>query len=697
MHTLLNPQSVCLVGASADPRKLAGKTLARLEQHGFPGRIHLVNPQHARIGARVSHRSIADVGEPVDVALISLPAAAVPTAVRECGAAAVGYVVVISSGFGEDARSGTLAQELADAVAESGVRLVGPNCEGIWSVPASMALTFGSAADRPQLIPGPISLISQSGSIGAACLRLLQDAGVGCRYFVSSGNESDLTAMDYLEYLVDEGGSDVIAMFVEGFRDGHRLRDIAARANAGGTRLLALCSGASELGRIATASHTGRISSASAVYRDLLAAAGVVQVGSFTDFVEAIKVGELRGLPLSAHAGSGVGVVALSGGSRALLADACASHEVPMARFSARTESALDAVLPRFGFSKNPTDLTGEIASDEGLFAEVIRTVIDDEHTEAVVVQYANAADSQVANHMDLYADLARTYDCPLVVSTLGGVSPASEARLRGIGVVCARDPGQAVRQLSWLYKWRDAAERKPQAAEAEAPEVFPGIPFAPSTSWADQVGLLELVGIPVPAWQICDGDVPLNLRYPVVLKAPPEYEAHKTEAGLVFLGIGNPEELLAALAQFRSRVRIGTPALVQEMAEGQLEVLMTVRRDPDFGPLLVIGAGGVTTEWQRDVVHVQLPASESNIERALRRLRLWPLLQPFRGRPACDVPALVQAACRLGQTYLSCFPDGSEIEINPLLVGPIGSGVVAVDVLYSGPRNPRQPHAGDS
>jgi acyl-CoA synthetase (NDP forming) len=686
LEHLLSPRSVCIIGASPKPSNLANRTLSRLLQHGYIKPIHLVNPRYQSIDDRPCYASVADIGSRVDVALIALPAAKVPNAIRECDAAGIRFVVVISSGFGEDADANVVSSELASAIEQSSARLVGPNCEGIWSLPANMALTFGSAAERPALIPGPISVISQSGSIGAACMRELQDAGIGCRYFVSSGNESDLTTMDYLEFMVDEGGSQTIAMFAEGFRDGHRLRAIARRASATGIRLIALCAGASEMGRLATASHTGRIATAATVYRDLLLQAGVLQVATFANFVDAIKIAA-NGIPPQRVAEptdrNGVAIVAMSGGSRALLADSCADFGVPLSQYSESTEVALDSLLPRFGYSKNPTDLTGQVISDTALFSEVLRKVIDDDYSEALLVQYANGAERHLTAQLDVFSELAGRAAKPIVVSLLGSVDQEIEVRLRSSGVVCAGDPQTAVQYLSWLYCWRTFAE------ESGAPPARP----APSTetlqldSWSSCMRVLTEAGIGVPAWRIISGMAEPELAgigYPVALKALPGTSEHKTEEGLVFLGLRNWQDVIDAFSRFRDRVPVGTPALIQEMAPASVEALLSVREDPDFGPILAIGSGGIYTERLNDLAYVQLPSTESEILSALRRRRIWDLLQPIRGRTAMDVPALVTAAQRLGEAYLSRMPAGSEFEVNPLMVGATGAGVLAVDVLFN-------------
>lgn len=696
--SLMSPESVVIVGASADSRRLAGRPLVRMRQHGFPGEILLVNPRHDEIAGTPCYPSVAALPHPVDVALVIVPAQAVPGVIEECGDRGIPNAVILSSGFEDRDEGARLTGRLAAAAHAGGVRLVGPNCEGMWNIPGHLALTFGSAADRAELLAGGVSVLSQSGSLGGACMRELQDRGIGCRYFVSTGNETDLTTMDFLEFLIDEGGSSVVALFVEALADGHRLRAIGRKAAARGVRIVMLRAGQSELGKQATLSHTGRMSSAGAVYRDLLRQAGVVEVGTFADLVNATEVAALCPvLPALGEAGgrTGVGVLAMSGGSRALIADSCGERDVPMAEFTEATETRLRELLPEFGYARNPTDVTGQIVSDPEMFTAVAGTVMADPMTTALFVQYANGAERQVAAHAPVLADLQRHTGKPVVAGLLGTVVPEVAALLRDARIVHAGDPDDAVRCLSWLHGFA----RRPVGEVPHRPATSASGPLA--TDWQGRMDLLASAEIGVPRWVIVPaGADPAAhvdaLRFPLVAKALPEAGEHKTDRGLVALDLRTAAQLDDAVGELRAKLADGAGVLVQEMCPGGLELLVAVRRDPDFGPLLAIGAGGVLTEWLADVRHVQLPATAGEIERALDRLRVRTLFEPHRGTPRRDLAAFVAAVHRLGEVYLADVPPGWEIEINPLLVFEESRGVAAVDVLFA-PQTEARNDANDS
>jgi acyl-CoA synthetase (NDP forming) len=721
MRTLFSPRGVAVVGASSRLETLPGKALVRLRQHDFRGTVIAVNPRHSTMHGYECVGSVLDLPDGIDVAMLMLRADLVPQAVLDCGARGIGVAVVLSSGFEDSEAAAGLNAELRAALAASRVRVVGPNCEGIWSIPSSLTLTFGSAADRARLLPGPVSIISQSGSVGGACIRELQERGVGCRYFVSSGNELDLSTLDFCEFMLNEGGSSVIAMFIEGLRDGGRLRQLAARARQRQVRLIALRAGQSEQGRVATMSHTGRVATAAAVYRDVFAQCGVLEAATLADFIDAIELaaGQDRLPATSARTDGepprGLGVVAISGGSRALLADAAEQHRVPLARFTADTERTLGELLPRFGYHRNPVDTTGALIADQAGFERVLRAVAADENVDTVLVQYANGGDRQLAGHAALYRALSAAAGKPFVASLLAG-RPERTGPPSGLeGIVVARDPAESIKKIAWLYRLRIPVtpvppvppvpgRTEPGAGESGAGESGAGESGAGELAaeqapadldWSQRAALTERIGIPLAAWRTARSADELylaaaGLRPPLVVKATPEYAEHKTEAGLIYLGLRTPAEALDALRRIQAQLGPGTPVLVQEMLGGCQEMLVAARTDQDLGPVVAFGFGGVLAEWARDICYLSLPVSATEIRDGLAGLRSWELLQAFRGRAPRDVDALVAAVLGLAREYTRSLA-GWEIEFNPLLVGARGEGVRAVDILCTPPPQRQQ------
>ncbi len=684
LHHLFDARAVAVVGASQDVSTIPGKPLIRLRQHGYAGRVTAVNPRYEALGDVDCVPSVHDLPDGTEVALIMLRADRIAQAIVDCGQKGIATAVVVSSGFEVDDVPGRkLNTDLRRAIEESGVRVVGPNCEGVWNIPNRMLLTFGSAADRETLHEGPVSVISQSGSLGAAVMRELQDREVGCRFFVSSGNEIDVTMMDLCEFMIDEGGSAVIAMFIEGLRDGWRLRQIAAKARVADVDLIVLRSGQSKEGRLATQSHTGRVASASAVYRDVLRDAGILEVVTLGEFVDATQLAaqRSRGLrrPVRRGPESGVGIVAVSGGSRALLVDSASRRGVPLAVFGHNTEKGLMGLLPDFAYARNPVDVTGAVVSSPQFFEDVLKVVAGDDRVEALIVQYANGGHHQIVQHAGLLRSITETFAKPVVVGLLAGHA-VTGSELGVESIVVTRDPEESVRTMEWLYRLGDARvpttfSDRPSLARAVVP-----------VTWSERVHLIDAAGIESPPWRLVGSVAELDaalsqLRAPWVIKASPEYAEHKTEMNLVHLRLSTRHEAVDAMHMIQRTIGDGVHVLIQEMVIGGQEMLVAARSDPDMGPVLALGFGGVLTEWVNDITFLCLPTTAADVEAALRRLRSWPLLEGFRGAAPLDIEALVTASVGFGALFVQNY-QGAELEINPLVVLERGRGVRALDVL---------------
>ena len=681
LDRLFRADTVALIGISADPRKLTGAPLRNLLKNGFAGTVYAVNPKYDRMGDVPCYPSIEALPTAPDVALIMLPAPEIPESLRRLGALGTRAAVVISSGFEESEGGAALAEELRRAAQEYGMDVIGPNCEGLWSVKNRLILTFGSAANRDVLHHAPIAIISQSGAIAGGVSRQLQDSGYGCAYVVSVGNETCIDALDVLSWVIEQPDVKVVLLFIEGLRNGARLLDLAARARELGIRLVALKSGNTALGSIAAASHTGKLASPYAIYRDVLRQAGIIQVAGLYELIEAGEI--LASLPLPAKsdgATPGVAVASIPGGTRALTVDLCDRHGVPLATFTEHTESVLSDLLPGFSYVKNPTDLTGQAVSRPELFIGALQAIASDPNCEAIIVQLANRGPRDLRERRGELAEIVTRRSLPVIVSMLGDVLPAEERReLLSRGIVPARDPVDAVRYLDWLYAARRGGEAHARVAEDKfhAPE---------SGSWQEMASFLDSVGISLPATVVvrCDADIEAAaaLPYPLVVKALPEQAEHKTELGLVELGVGSREAMVSAIGRIRARLGDAkAPVLVQESVRG-VEAVLSLINDPDFGPVLAIGTGGSRVELWNDMRYLAAPASAESIRRALDELKLGTLLKGFRGSAPSDTAAFESAALRLAQFATQMPANIREIEINPLFVCSQGKGVVAADIL---------------
>lgn len=682
LDRFFRPASVAVVGATPQ-RGSARNTLLRvLLKHGFAGRVYPVTRSHAEVEGLRAYASLAELPEAPDVALVITPAATVPGLMEECAARGVKNAIVYSAGFEEIESGREHARRLAAAARAHDVTVLGANCQGVWSVRAGSMLTFASALlAREHLRHAPIAVISQSGALAGAIGYALQDQGMGCAYVVSVGNETCLDAIDALDWVIGQDDVRVVALYVEGLRQAQRILPVAARARARGVHVVMLKTGRSAMGRQATASHTGKIASAHNVYRDLLEQAGVITVESLADALAAMESLAFLAPPrASADRQGGIAIISSSGGASALLADHAAELGLPLATFSDDTAAKLDRLLPDLARKANPIDLTGQIYSQPNLFHDSCVALRADPRSEALLVQFASSARRGLDDNAEVFTETARTL--PVVVGLIGQtMDPETRRGLLERGIVLATDPLQAMKALSFQYRAARAFALPPAPVRASLTRRAAPRDFDAVMALCREAGL-EPAGFVLLAPGEAARDACGALRFPVAVKVLPEHAAHKTELGLVVLDLRTPDEVDARAARLRERLgRPDAPIIVQEMVAGGVEVVLAGLRATDFGPVLAIGSGGVGVELDRDVVHVALPASPGQIERALQGLRLASRLAGWRGRPPADVPALVEAAARFGDLFLAC-PELAELEINPLMVLPSGQGLRVVDAL---------------
>jgi acetate---CoA ligase (ADP-forming) len=684
LDSLFRPRSVAFVGVSADPGRLTGRPLRLLRRHGFSGSVQVVHPRHRDVDGVAAVPTVLDLPEPPDVVVVMVPAAAVAGVVADCGALGVKHAVILSSGFEETEGGASLARELREISARYGMGIVGPNSEGLWFVPGKTILTFGSAADREILRPGPVAVLSQSGSIGGSIMRRLNDSGTGANAFVSVGNETVLSAADYLDWLVDHGDISVAACFLEGVADGHRFLEVAARARRSDVAVVVLHSGTSDAGRAASASHTGKISSSATVYSGLLAQAGVLQVSSVSELASAASIlAGARLAPARADHGAGRGltVIGLSGGSRSIIADAATDRGIPLAVLSQATTKELATFIPAFGAVENPVDPTGQVLSDPELFPRTLGVLAADEHTEALLVQYANGGLPLIERHLKTLAAVSPGRTLPVIVSSLLDEAPADHpvrAALAAAGIGYAHDPTQAVEAMRLLFDWRLARELPPigPLRTGRDPRRLTG--WADVARWAGQAGVRPPREIVLSAG-LSAADVEERLEaeglsFPLVVKPSPDDVAHKSDAGLVHLSLASAAHVHEAIRRVTEALPGCPRVLVQEQVLAAAELLVVFRKDDDFGPVMGVGPGGFLVELLGQVSYVALPASPRQVADAFRATRLSVQLAGYRGRPAVDAAAAARGLSRLADAYLDLADPPGLVELNPVTVGPDGS-----------------------
>jgi acyl-CoA synthetase (NDP forming) len=680
---IFEPQRVAVFGASDDRGKWGGRIMHYLALHGFKGEIVPLNPRREVVQGRKCYARIADA-PPIDVAVIAVPAAVVPQTVRDCAAAGVGCCVIITAGFAEASVEGVAAQdEIARISTETGMRLVGPNCLGLINLRNGMALTSARVLDVKKIIPGHIGLLSQSGALMLSVYNRAHDQGIGFSQLVSVGNQADLDICDFFEHMIADPITKVICLHIEGLRDGRRLLQLLESAQNAQKPIIVLKAGRSAGGEAAARSHTASLAGAYPVFAAACRAAGAVLVDD-PDVMALTADFILRNGP---SRGDGIGIVSSSGGMNGIVADRFADHGLRLARFNEKTRDELKVVmLP--DHLDNPVDMgtrRQEVGEVGAIAAPLVAALAADPDVGLIMIPLTTTPHYEES--VSALADALRACGKPaLIVVTPGSVATGVRAIIREAGLAyCDRlDDGLRLLQAYLGYKPHRTRQAVWTAQHIALPPLHPGYLSEPEAK-----ALLASAGLRVTReWRVRSAEAASKaadeIGYPVVLKGVSHAIVHKNDAGLVRLRLSDRAAVETAFAEVFGALQKLDPSagecLVAEMVTGGIELILGAKRDPQFGPVVLVGAGGVLVELIKDVEVALAPLSAETAEGMLRRLRVWPLLQGFRGNPRRDVSAVVDALVKIGQ--LAAALDGRllELDINPLLVGPEGEGAVAAD-----------------
>jgi len=680
LSRLLRPASIALVGASPDATKLAGRPLAYLRRYGFQGRIHPVNPKHAQIDGVPCSASIQALPRDIDLALILLPAHGVAQALEECAQQGVATAISIAGGFAE-AGAPEAQQKLTDICQHTGIRLVGPNCVGLLHPAYGITATFSSELKHAMPHPGKAALFTQSGALGNSLLQSFNDLGLGLAYWVSTGNEADIGVLELVEHAIGDDSVELIALYVEGLKQGHRLLDLARRARAAGKAIVVLRSGRSQLGRAAAVSHTGKLAGAWKVWCDVATQAGVIMVDNLDQLLDVATAFDLFGHPRGDAAG-GLGVLTISGGLGVLISDAAADVGLELPAFTPQSQAALRSVLPPQMSVANPVDTA--LFTDEKGYALCAETVLHDPAIGTLLLVLTRLAHDYQAllPWLERLGREARALGKRLAVSYLSSsdtLAPEDRRRLVRAGGLVLPTAERVVVAIGR----RAMAARSLPAGETTA------APVSGSTSVADFLARAQVPLVPEGVFtDVSAARAFADARgYPVVLKVVSPDIAHKSEAGGVALNIADAAALQAAWTRMLQSVAAYAPQAavtgysVQPMLRGGFELIVGCSADPELGRVLMVGAGGIWAEVLDDVRFLALPASWAEITHALDNLRIAPILRGARGQTPLDVPAAVAVIHRLAQQF-HADTWVAEVDLNPLLVRAIGQGAVALDVL---------------
>ncbi|MEO8143094.1 MAG: acetate--CoA ligase family protein [Betaproteobacteria bacterium] len=676
LDRLIAPKSIAIVGASPRERSFGLRTLENLAH--FRGAIWPVNAKYQKIGEHACYPSLASLPGKPDLVALVVPREGVEAALKEAADAGAGGVIVYASGYGEMGREDESAaqQRLAGIARAARMPMLGPNCMGLVNHELGVGVSFIPEYSKMPRTLGPIAFVSQSGALGY-CLAQACERGLGFRYFFSAGNSADVDVADLISAMAEDDGVRAIACLFEGVPSAQRLLEAGEKARRAGKPVIVYKLGTSADGAAAARSHTGSLAGSAAAFRALFDRAGFVTVDDYEALVEYAKFFAASGKPLA----PGVAVVSGSGGAGIIAADMAARHGVPMPQPTAATVAALRTVVPEFGAARNPCDPTGQVLSVPESYNKCCVALLDDPQYGVLLCAMSVAAHETGHTRAEGIARLARSQAKPISVVWVSEwlQGPGSEAYEADDKVGLFRSLDRCYAAIAAWQRWHEApaamaprlssknssllSKKKKTLTEREAKAVLAeyGIRSVPEIYAKNAATAVDAAG---------------KLGYPVVLKADGDI-AHKTEAGAVKLDLRDAGSVRAACAAMTAAKE---GFLVQPMLAGGVELVVGVKRDPQVGPVLLVGLGGVLVEILRDTALALAPVGKAEARRMLERLQGFKLLQGYRGAPAVDLDAVCETIARISEFAADHADDVEEIDVNPLLALP--EGAIALDAL---------------
>jgi acetate---CoA ligase (ADP-forming) len=695
LESFFSPESIALIGASRDLEKIPGRLLSMLRKNEFPGKIYPINPNYGDIDGLKCYPSIADVGQPVDLALVIIPARAVLGALEQCAAAGAKNAVIISSGFAEEGGDSAAMQDAIAALAKkTGMRISGPNAEGFYSEVQRVAATFSPTVDvkpdAPRLIATRrrIGIVAQSGGIGFAIYHRARALGIALSYVVSSGNESDLGAGEFLDYMVQDSSTDVILLFIEGIRDVDKFLAAAGRAAETGKPVIVTKVGRSGAGERAAASHTASMAGWSAAYDAVFAKYGFIVSNDLDEAVTIAAVLTTNPMPK----GDRVAVLTVSGGAGIWGADTVSMQGLQVPELSDTIQAEIRALLPSYGTARNPIDVTAQGVHSGGLQKSIDLLAVSDE-VDAVLVVLSLSSDTRMPFKQAELKPVIGAQHKPIVFYSYTLPSDFARKELAASGAVVLSGlthVGVAMRQMVQRARFMPA----PSSDSAPlAPLDLSAHLKTPALSEADSKALLRTAGIALADEVLVTGRDVLDAAiaragFPLVMKIQSPDIPHKSEVGGVRINITTKGEAFAAYQALLESARRHRPnaaiqgVLVGPMAKKGVEIIIGTLLDATFGPMIMVGFGGITTELFRDVIYRPAPVGAAEAAAMLGELKAAPLLRGFRGAAMADIAALSRLISQVSVLAAQFSDQISEIEINPVLVHPEGQGVTIVDAL---------------
>ncbi|MFM1653785.1 acetate--CoA ligase family protein [Brevibacillus sp. B_LB10_24] len=694
LRSLFDPDSIAIIGCSPDSKKIGGRPLDYLLKYGYQGKIYPVNPNYQEIRGLTCYESITGIQEDVDLVVIALPQKLVLSTFHACIEKKVKAVVIFSAGFSEVGEAGKREQEkLAKLAKEHNIRVLGPNCLGLFHVSKGMYATFSTILEEEAPIQGgKIGFVSQSGAFGSHVFTLARQHQIGFSHFVATGNESDVDVADCIKYLAEDENTNVIACYLEGTTDGQKLIEALQLAKEKKKPIVIVKVGKTDVGMKAAMSHTGSMVGSDAVYDTIFKQYGVYRAHTINEFIDVAKA--FSDLPVMT--GNRVAVFTVSGGVGIMLADQVMENGLALPETPEDVQERLKEILPIAGV-KNPLDTTAQVSYMPTLLEDFMDGVLGSGGYDAAIVflGFSGLKAESLPTKLPSLLNMKEKFPhIPQIVVTL--LNPTSEKMLSDAGLVVNEDPTRAVKMLAALYDLGRAKDQAPQPFQSEAKNESIKALYSISANELTEYTSKQVLGnygIPVTKEKLAQSadeaaDFADQIGYPVVLKGMSPQILHKTEKGLVLLYVQNPDEVREGFAKLKTIIEETDDAtfegvLVQEMqTEKAVEMFVGSKKDPVFGQMVLVGLGGIYIEVFQDVAMRKAPVSVETAREMIEELKSRAILQAFRGNAAFDGNALCELVSNFSYFIDTHRDELEEVDLNPAMVLMEGRGVKVVDAL---------------
>ncbi|AXF55210.1 acetate--CoA ligase family protein [Salicibibacter kimchii] len=692
IERLLNPGSIAIVGVSQDFTSISGKPMKNLIRHQFEGQIYPVNPKYEEIEGFTCYSSLLDIPGDVDVALIAVSSKRMMQILSECEQKQVRSVILFGSGFAETGAEGEqLQEEVLEKAKKARITILGPNCIGLLNVKKSIPLGFSTSFETEEgFLSGNVGFASQSGALGFSLFGLAQEENIGFSHVINTGNQMDIHTLDCIDYMLEDEGTEVVAGYLEGIPDGEMLIRLAKRAKALKKPLIMLKAGRSEIGRKAAMSHTASLTGSDETFQAIAKQYGLVVANDVDDMIDLMKVFS-RGKQTK---GNRVVTISNSGAAGIAMADYSESLGLELTRLPKETQTKVEDIIPPYGSALNPIDITAQALKEQHILTDTLEALINEDQVDVIVVQTTFGGELG-RNICEKIVEMDKTTEKPIVVTITGTkeITGAGRTILEKASVPVYKTSYKTMLAIKHLEDFSRFC-RSHEPDQLEHPNVQVEENKDLSGIWTEVRVKKELssLGIRIPQGTLIKDrehlqEVKTSVPYPVVCKGISKDVLHKTDAGSVKVNIKDAVELEDAYESIVSSIHAYNPdadvdgVLAEEMIQDEsVEMFIGVKEDPQFGPLIVCGLGGIFVEVLKDISIRRAPINDNEASAMLKELKGYPLLEGVRGGTRRDIQALTDALVRISQFASAHSGRIQEMDINPLWVFEEGKGVAALD-----------------